>query len=184
MAQRRRTARVLLPSAAMIALAACGGADEETKQELSRNEVARELARVEVRPGLWEVRTQILSARQEGLPHEIAERMKGPRPAVRSCITPAQAERPEAAFLAGAQDGACRHSAFEMRGGRVAGAMTCRAPDGAESRATMRGRYEAERYSVEIEIETPGIGGRPMTIAARRTGRRVGECQQQGGNGR
>lgn len=143
--------------------------------------MARALSQVEVRPGLWEVASDILSASQEGLPHAVAERMKGRRRAFRHCITPAEAARPDANFLAARRDGRCRDEAFEMRGGRIAGRMVCRDGAGAETRVRMSGRYAPERYEMRMEMETPGIGrGRVMTLVTRQTGRRVGECSEEG----
>jgi hypothetical protein len=159
----------------------CGCGSAPQGNEVSRGDVARELARVEVRPGLWEVSTQIVSVAQAGLPHEVAERMKGRRRGFRHCITPAQAARPDANFLAVRGTGRCRDEAFAMRGGRIAGTMVCRDPAGAETRVTMSGDYAAERYEIRMEMATPGIGpGRTMTLETRQQGRRVGDCPDEG----
>ena len=165
--------------AAAAAVCGCGSAPEDN--EVSRGEVARELARVEVRPGLWEVSTRIVAVAQEGLPHEVAERMKGRRRGFRHCITPAQAARPDANFLAVRGSGRCRDEAFAMSGGRIAGTMVCRDPGGAETRVRMSGAYGPERYEIRMEMATPGIGaGRTMILETRQQGRRVGECGNEG----
>jgi hypothetical protein len=114
------------------------------------------------------------------MPLELAERMKGPRGATRHCITPAQAARPDAAFLAGRRSGQCSYGDFAMRGGRIAGSMTCRAADGAETRARMRGSYTPEAFDMRMEMETPGFGGGTLAVAVRQSGRRVGECGSEG----
>jgi hypothetical protein len=164
---------------AAVALASCGG--ETQRNEVGPGEVARELSRVEVRPGLWDVSTEIVSATQQGMPHELAERMKGRRRAFRHCITPEQAARPDANFLAARRSGQCRDEAFAMRAGRISGTMLCRDPAGAETRVRMSGDYGAERYDMRMEIETPGIGaGRVMTLVTRQAGRRIGDCSEEG----
>ena len=162
---------------AAVLLSGCGSQPQQNA--VSRGEVARSLSRVEVRPGLWQVSTEILSARQQGLPHKIAERMKGRRREFRHCITPEQAERPDANFLAARRTGQCRDEAFAMEGGRIGGRMVCRDPAGAETRVRMSGRYTPEQYEMQMEMETPGIGaGRVMTLVTRQAGRRLGPCPQ------
>jgi len=166
---------------ALAVLTGCGEADRNNKQ-VAGNEVAAALARVEVRPGLWEARTEVVSVSQEALPHEIAERMKGPRPTVRHCITREQAARPGASFLAARRSGRCSDEAFEMRAGRIAATTVCRREGAVETRLRTTGRYSAERYEMRIEIETPGIEpGRTMTLVTHRSGRRIGDCPEAGG---
>lgn len=166
---------------ALLAFAGCSDPDERTRQ-VGSNEVAAALARVEVRPGLWEMTSAIVSVSQPDLPLEIAERMKGPRPGMRHCITPAQASRPDSNFLAARRGGRCRDEDFEMSGGRIGGTTICRDDAGAETRLRMTGRYGPERYELRTEIETPGIGpGRTMALVMRQSGRRVGDCAQSGG---
>ena len=163
----------------MALLAGCGG--DPQQNAVSRNEVANALAAIEVRPGLWEVSTEIVDVRQEGLPVEIANRMKGPRPAFRHCVTPQQAARPDAGFLGARSGGRCRDEAFAMEAGRISGTMVCRDEGDNESRVRMSGRYAPEQYRMQMEMETAGIGeGRRMTLVTRQTGRRIGDCRQQG----
>lgn len=172
--KRLRLALVLL------GLAGCGDGREGNDQ-VAGNAVAAALAEVEVRPGLWEMRSAIVSVSQDGLPLEIAERMKGPRRTVRHCITPEQAARTDANFLAARRSGRCRDEAFEMRSGRIAGTTVCRDETGAETRLRTTGRYTAERYEMRSEVETPGIGsGRRMTLVTRQSGSRIGECPRRG----
>lgn len=165
-------------AAFLLAAPGCGGGDEEAGANAAtdRNAVAADLAQVQVRPGLWEVSSELLSASQPGMPVELAERMKGPRGAVRHCITPAQAARPDAAFLAGRRSGQCSYSDFAMRGGRIAGTMACRSFDGAETRARMSGIYAPDRFEMRMDMETPGFGGATLAVVVRQSGRHVGEC--------
>ncbi|HEX8194119.1 MAG TPA: DUF3617 domain-containing protein [Allosphingosinicella sp.] len=167
-------------AAGLLALAGCGGGGNEENggAATDRNAVAGDLARVEVRPGLWEVGSEVLSASQPGMPVEMAERMKGPRGTVRHCISPAQAARPDAAFLAGRRSGQCSYGDFAMRGGRIAGTMTCRAADGAETRARMSGTYTPEAFDMRMDMETPGFGAATLAVVVRQSGRRTGDCQR------
>ena len=173
------TGRPLLLAAAGLA-AGCGGSDEANRADAG-SKVADQLAAVEVRPGLWDVSSEIVDVRQPGLPHEVAGRMKGRRRAFRHCITPEEAARPDANFLAGRDAASCTQRSFEMRGGRIEGAMTCSDPAGAETRARMSGRYGPESYEMRMEMETPGIGRDvTMTLVTRQAGRRVGDCPEGG----
>ncbi|HYJ29585.1 MAG TPA: DUF3617 domain-containing protein [Allosphingosinicella sp.] len=165
--------------AVIAALAGCGEGGQRERQA-AENNVAAALAQVEIRPGLWEMTSAIVSVSQIGLPHEIAERMKGPRRTVRHCITPVQAARNDANFLPAGGGGRCSDETFEMNSGRIAGTAICRDEAGAETRLRRAGRYAAERYEVRTEIETPGIGpGRVMTLVTRQSGRRVGDCPEE-----
>ncbi|HEY0013489.1 MAG TPA: DUF3617 domain-containing protein [Allosphingosinicella sp.] len=165
-------------AAFFLSLPGCGGGEEDGNRSVgsNRNEVAGDLARVEVRPGLWEVMSEVLSASQPGMPLELAERMKGPRGTVRHCITPAQAARSDAAFVAGRRSGQCSYSDFAMRDGRIAGTMACRAADGAETRARMSGTYTPEGFDMRMDMQTPGFGGAALAVVVRQSGRRVGDC--------
>ena len=159
-----------------LALCGCGGAGP-AENSVERNEAPARPAQVEVRPGLWEIESAIVAVSEKGLPREIAERMKGPRRTVRRCITSEEAARPDAGLLAARRTGRCSDEAVEMRGGRIAGAMTCRDDAGAGTRLRIGGRYRAEAYEIRIAMETPGIGpGRTMTLVTRQSGRRVGDC--------
>jgi hypothetical protein len=165
--------------AAALAAAGCGndGAGEAANGTVTDpGEVARDLASVVVRPGLWEVASAVVEARQPGLPVELANRIRGPRAAVRHCITPEQAARPDAAFLAGRRSGQCSYRDFAMQDGRIGGAMTCRDPGGAETRARMSGRYGPERFEMRMDMETPGIGAGTLAVVVRQSGRRIGDC--------
>lgn len=173
----RRAAFVLVPC--LLPLAGCGDAGEGNGAA-AREQVARELARVEVRPGLWEVDTEIVQAAQPGLPAELAARLKGRRPSYRHCISSEQAARPDANFLAGGRDANCTYGDFAMRDGRIAGAMRCRDAEGLETAATMSGSYGPDRFDMQMEIETPGLGGGKMSLVARRSGRRIGDCPAEG----
>jgi hypothetical protein len=164
---------------ALLALAACGSGGEGN-QAISANDAVEQLAAVQVRAGLWEVNSDIVSASQQGLPPEMAEQMKGRRRSARHCITAEQAARPNAHFLAARGGEECVYSRFEMRGGRLSGAMTCRDADGAETQARMSGAYDAESYRTRMDIRTPGIGsGRVMILVVQETGRRVGDCPRE-----
>jgi len=148
---------------------------------VARNEAAAPAPRVDLRPGLWEVQSVIVGVSEQGLPLEVAERMKGPRRTVRRCITAEDAARPDAGLLAARRSGRCSDESFGRRSGRIAGSAVCRDERGAATRLRMSGRYSAEAYAIQTEVETAGIGaGRMMTLVTEQSGRRVGDCPDGG----
>ena len=65
-----------------------------------------------------------------------------------------------------------------MDNGRMTGTMTCtggQMPGSIEMK--MDGTYGPESYDMMMDMETSGLpGGMTMTIKARTTGKRVGDC--------
>lgn len=164
-------------------LTACGGekAPEESR-EVSVNEVASQLAAVQIEPGLWEARSEVVNVTGEGLPREVQSQMKGRASEIRNCITPEQAARPDANFLTAQQNSNCTYRGFSMQNGRVEGAMTCTGGDlPGEMTTEMSGEYGPRSYDMRMRMTTTGMpGGADMTIETRVSGRRVGDCPEGG----
>lgn len=158
-------------------LAACER-EAEKGREMSAEEVAAELAQVKIDPGQWESSTEILAVTGP-LPEEALNQMRGQRTTVRNCITPEQAARPSANFLAAQQGSECSYRDFSMQGGKLSGSMTCTGGQfPGEMNTTMRGDYGPQSYDMTMDMETSaGIAGGPeLRITARTSGRRVGDC--------
>jgi hypothetical protein len=155
----------------LVALAACGG-DEEPRN-MTADEVAAELADIRIEPGLWELRSAVTDVRAQNLPREVRSRMIGPRSRLRHCITPEQAQSPNANFLAMRADSACVYRDFSYADGRLSGTMTCPG-----TVARMEGRYRADRYETRMEMQSPMPGGATMILQIRAMGRRIGECEE------
>ena len=152
------------------ALAACG---EREARNMSVEEVAGQLSSMRIEPGLWELTSEVLEVRGPDLPREVRNRMVGPRPRLRHCITPEQAARPSANFLAGRPDRGCVYRTFAARDGRMTGETIC--PD---TRTRMEGRYGPRAYDMRMEMESPVPGGEAMTLELRARGRRIGDCPE------
>jgi len=142
---------------------------------MSVDEVGGQLSNLLIEPGLWEIASDVVEVHATDLPIEVRNRMVGPRSRVRHCITPEQAARPSANFLAGRSDNGCVYRNFRVRDGRVSGAMTC--PD---TRAVMQGVYGPESYDMRMDVATPLPTGVIMTLKVRARGRRVGRCPEGG----
>ena len=169
---RRPRLGVRLLAGALVAAAGCGEAPE---RDMSAEQVAGELARMRIAPGLWELSSEVIEVRAPDLPREVRNRMVGPRTRLRHCITPEQAARPDANFLAARRDQACAYRDFSVRDGRIRGEMTC--PD---ATTTMSGRYGPNGYDMLMEMQSPVPGGALMTLEVRARGRRIGPCAQGG----
>jgi hypothetical protein len=153
-----------------LAVAACG--DREARN-MSVGEVAGELSAMRIEPGFWELSSDVVEVRGPDLPRELRNRMVGPRSRMRHCITPEQASRPSANFLAARADGGCAYRSFSVRGGRVTGEMIC-----ADSRTRMDGRYRPAAYDMRMEMESPAPDGAVMILELRARGRRIGICPE------
>jgi len=158
--------------AALPAVASCG---DRPERNLTTEEVAGQLSGMAVEPGLWEIGSDVVEVRGPDLPREVRNRMVGPRTRLRHCITPEQAARPSANFLAARRDNGCAYRSFSVRDGRIEGVMAC--PD---ATATMTGRYGPRAYDMRMEMESPVPGGATMILDVRARGRRIGPCPEGG----
>ena len=170
--------RLVLAATAVAAAAGC----DRGGREMSVNEVAAELRNVRVEPGLWESTTRIVDVSGRNLPVELRNQMLGERTTRRNCITPEQAERPDANFFTVQQNQNCSYRDFTMRGGRLEGSMTCtQAGAPGEMTTRMSGEYGPERYDMTLRMETSGMpADANLVIEARTEGRRVGDCPAGG----
>lgn len=173
--------RLAFPFAACLLLASCGERESETPANMTREEVAAEVSDVRVAPGEWEQRSQILSVEAPDMPHELAARLRQPRPPLRYCITPEQAAQPARVSdaIARPQEG-CTMRGFTMSEGRMEGNMVCREGSPAQVSTAMSGTYSPEGFDYRSRIEMPPpIGDGVVRIEARTTGRRIGPCPAQ-----
>ena len=168
--------RLTRPGALMLGWAvALAGCSEPEVVNMSADEVGGQLSNLRIAPGLWEIASDVVEVHATDLPIEVRNRMVGPRSRVRHCITPEQAARPSANFLAGRSDNGCVYRNFRVEGGRVSGAMTCR-----DTRTVMQGVYGPESYDMRMDVATPLPTGVIMTLKVRARGRRVGRCPEGG----
>ena len=154
------------------ALATLGGCGVESSREMSAGEVAGELETMRIEPGLWRLTSEVVEVRAPGLPIEMRNRMLGPRSRIDHCITPAQAARPGARFLALRAAGQCRYSDVRFESGRLTGRMRC--PDAI---AEMDGRYGRRGYVLAMDIASPLPDGATMRVSVRARGQRIGACR-------
>jgi hypothetical protein len=128
---------------------------------------------VPVTPGLWEIQSAVTAARAPNLPILIRDRLVGPRPGRRVCISAAQAA--DASFLA-QRTGTCVQREVALRNGRLTGTMVCRQAGGAPSVVTLQGAYGPGHYALRMEMAEPMPDGMTLRLDVVTTGRRIGDC--------
>ena len=167
-------AAVLL-TAGLLALSACG---PPTPRDMSKQDVAAELSRVRIEPGLWQVDSRVIDARGPNLPREARARMMGHGQSVRNCMTPERAAHPEGNFLLIHRGSRCAFRDFSTDGGRIVGWMRCTGGDlPGTMTTTMEGRHSPRDYDVTMRMAATGMPtGADLTITARTVARRVGTC--------
>lgn len=172
---------LLLPLALVGALAACSSEPETGGGNMTAEEVAEELSGMKIEPGQWQATNEIVSVTAPGVPAEAMASLKGmvgQKSMVSNCITPAQAAKPSANFLAAQQNNNCTYQDWKMDDGKMTGTMTCETA-GMPGKVVMKmsGDYGPTAYNLDMDMNTTGLpGGMTMTIKAKTTGRRVGEC--------
>lgn len=131
-------------------------------------------------PGQWEIRSAVTGARAPRLPVVMRDRLVGPRPTRRVCVTPAQAASPDAGFLA-QRPGSCAQRGVRLDGGRLTGAMVCRQQGLPPDVISLDGRYGPDRYVLRMAMTSPLPDGTVITLDVVTVGERIGDCE--GGRG-
>lgn len=140
-----------------------------------------------ITPGKWSTTSEILAINMDGMPGEakamadaMSKTMVGRKTVFDSCVTEEEAKKPAAKMFAGGDKGNCVYDKFSMSGGRLSAVMSCKRPDGQGAMTmTMDGDYGDQSYAVNVEMKMaggPGPMGGGMTMKARNSGKRVGEC--------
>lgn len=126
--------------------------------------------------GEWEIRSAVVAARGPTLPVMARDRLIGPRPTRRLCVTRAQAERADATFLA-QRPGDCAQRGVTLQGGQMSGAMVCSERGMPPSVIALDGRYGPDRYVLRMEMTSPLPDGATIALDVVTVGQRIGHCQ-------
>ena len=175
---------ILLP---FLLLAACDSGPSVTATNASIAEVATkvEAARQDkdvLRPGKWLTKASIDELSAPGMPAGIADKMKqmgDSKPGTTSCMTKANARKPNADFFSGNKN--CRYDHFTMGGGKIDAKMRCTAGGGTQL-MTMTGEYSPDSYRMAMQTELDRSSGAPVrgmetiTMKMHVEGKRIGEC--------
>lgn len=142
-----------------------------------------------IKPGEWTTTTEIVSVALPGLPEQsrqmgeaMSKTMVGRKNSFASCVTEAEAKKPAAGLFAGGDSGNCTYDKFTMSGGKLNALMSCKQPGGKGAMTmAMDGDYGDESYNVNVEMKMTGgqgMMGSGMTMKARNSGKRTGECKK------
>jgi len=166
-----------------LALASCGSADTIEAENESVESVAAKVAEADIHPspGKWVSKMTIEKIEIPGLPPEVQGMMKSQMGKVNessSCLTPEEAEKPDADFFQPGPDSGCTYNSFKMGGGKIAADMTCE-QEGMAQNMKMAGTYGEESYAMKVSADG-NMQGQPMSMTMSVESRRVGECDAEG----
>ena len=165
--------------AGAFAIAGCNSKSSVEAKNESVEAVASKVAasNIKPRPGRWESSLKIESLDMPGVPPQARDAMNSAMAANKAyftCLTPAQANRPDASFFQKAATG-CTYDHFTMAGGKLDAEVTChRGP--APAKMTMQGSYGTDNYAVRVSSQTKMSTGAQMNMTMAITSHRVGEC--------
>ena len=189
-----KTTAIMLSGVALLALSACGKGEDKAAgtgasgTSQTAEEVASEMKKVSLQPGQWETTSEIVDVTMEnapqGMPAGMLESMKGHKTTFKHCLTPEQAEKPDADFMSGQKDSKCTYSGFSMSGGAVKGTVSCPSGEGGGTATiSMEGIYTPASYTMNMTMDGAGMGGggrmpggMSMHMKMKTTGKRTGEC--------
>jgi hypothetical protein len=170
---------ISIAAAGLLTLAGCGSGGKADGNGAAKADDAAPAAsggKIEIEPGEWETTVETVKVEAPNMPAGAAAMMQGmmgEKKTSRECITPEEAKA-DADFFTEDKDSNCTREGFAVGGGRIKGSMTCTA-EGGKSTISMEGRYSGTSYDMNSKISTEGQG-QSMTIEARTTGRRIGDC--------
>jgi hypothetical protein len=174
----------LLPLAAAILLAACGGdADADGDGKLSAAEVADEADDlIQPKPGQYRSTLELLEFDAPGMPAGAKEQMQrifesGLAEGNTFCMTAADAEKNGAEqMVKNLAESDCEMSSFNVSGGNVSADMQCAGQGGTSNRVQMEGQMSAEGSTMTMDMNQtiPNMGETHMKM--RVTSQRIGEC--------
>jgi hypothetical protein len=184
----------LMLGAAALALAACGSSGGDKAGEGAANGSAAATEKggsgsfgsgaasgsgsaVNLQPGEWEMKMEVVNVKVEGLPEGVADGMKSQAGGTnRTCMTPEEAKAPKGDIFTGDNAANCKSEGFKWEGGRIAGKTTCAGQGGTgQTVMTMDGRYTPQSIDMTMKSDTEMMG-KAMTMEMRVSGKRIGEC--------
>lgn len=177
-----RLAALSLFAIAAVSLSGCGSSKDEVKAENeSAESVAAKVAASDIKPraGQWESTMKIEKLEMKGLPPEAASAMQkqmGMAQTFATCLTPEEAEKPNAGFFQGNKGTDCQYEKFSMAGGAIDAVLTCK-QGGQSQHMTMKGKYAEDSYDIRITSDGEAQPGMPMSMAMTISSKRTGECK-------
>lgn len=128
-------------------------------------------------PGHWESTVKFVKLEMEGIPPEtkaMMARVLGKDRTFDSCLTSAQAAKPEAKFF-GQADDRCKYDSFNMADGKIDSKMTCTSEKGVQA-MIMTGTYTPDTYQMQMSINGKSAAGKGMSMTMALSAKHEGEC--------
>jgi hypothetical protein len=173
--------RIRWAAVAAMAALSLGGCKKEAV--VARNESVESVAKkvdasnLKPQPGRWESTMKFEKMDLPNMPPQAKAAMNkhmAISQTFTSCLTPQQAEKPDASFFQKNASG-CTYDHFVMADGKIDAAMTCNAADHA-IKTTMVGTYTPTAYEVRVSSQGEMQPGMPMSTQVSIASRRVGDC--------
>lgn len=159
-------------------LAACG--DKPSGEVQSREEVAKEVQRVQLKPGQWEGTYELQDIDMPNMPgggEQMEAQMKKmmSRTAIKYCLTPKEAANPSGKMFSGQESKDCTYKGFDASGGDVKGEIACKSEQGTMN-AVMSGSYAPASYEMNMNMKMTGApGGMNMSMKAKTSGKWIAD---------
>jgi Protein of unknown function (DUF3617) len=172
------TVRVLALAVPLV-LAGCSKPAVDEKNA-SPQQVAKDVAASDLHftPGRWETTMTFqkvdMGPNMPPQAKQMFERMAGKPRTVTSCLTKAEAAKPEPKFF-GEQSKQCTYEHFTMGGGKIDAKMTCGQGAGPHE-MTMTGTYGSDSYNMTVSTSGAPVQGMMMNMTMSMASKRVGEC--------
>lgn len=172
----------VLPLAAALALAGCGGGDKAPAagETVSAQQVAeRAQGAVTPTPGKYTSSMELLDFAMPGMPDAAKAQMRqafasGLAQGNEFCMTAEQADPRQ--MLQNMAESKCTFSKFDVDGGKVDAQMSCTGDDGIASTVQMQGQMTADSSTMTMAMERSMEGIGKMQMKMRVTSKRIGEC--------
>lgn len=175
---------------ALLALAACGSAEDKPESQPASIEDVKQEASQMVRPepGLYRKTFQVLEVNLPDMPPQAAEQLKSALQEKRvktQCLTQAEVDKGfQQMFEDDDQSTNCTFERFDVSGEKLEASMTCQAPGSGEGasggKAVMTMTGTVGRTSSDIMMTAHFSGGqapvREMDTKSRITAERIGDC--------
>lgn len=171
---------------AAFALAACsdGGTDADTDADgaIASEDMAAEAVSGEgttLRAGEWENTIEFTEFDIPGVPAAMKDMIAGQMGqsiTTTSCITQADADRPDADFFGGEKNENCTYEEYDRSGDSLTLRMTCATDEGGTAQIAMDGDFGEESFTLTMDNRISGTQAGDVTMKGTVSGRRIGDC--------
>jgi len=177
--------RNVIATGLTLALAACGGSDQDESaaggEDSISMEDAADLARssqMKPLPGQYSATVEVLEIAIPGAPEGTAEMMRGMmgNTTTKYCLTQEDVEEGFEQMARRSQEGDCSFERFDVNGGTFDGRMVCNVKGQGSMTMTMHGEGTPTSSTVDMTMNGDIGGMGESTIRMRAKHERVGDC--------